>query len=286
MAHAQPENILSPGIKSVSFPREYIMDYNINIIDLIKYFINNNHYAFMYVSREHISLHKWSNFTHEMFIYGYDDNNSKLFISDFFDGNAYSEEQCGYDEFTNAFAHASKGLYIRDGCFDDLLSSEKVNFIAYDTSFTYTFSTEKFAEDILFYLNKEKYELNYTPHILHAERKCEIVWGNKYYEVLDKYYYMQINFGSVDLRKACFVRDHKKSLAYKINYLLDKDLLSDIALMETAKELVALSEQLVNILIKFNISGNRNIYKKVTALLSNIKHKEEELLLALHKELC
>ena len=75
--------------------------------DFLEEYLSSSYYVFIELNIKFLSIARTpDDFIHQTFIYGYDKNERKVYISDFYNGNAYSREVATYDEINIAFLHS------------------------------------------------------------------------------------------------------------------------------------------------------------------------------------
>lgn len=97
------QNIFSPFLFCYSVPIK-MMDKVMNLISFIKESINNDFYINLFVNRKYVKSASYDvDYTHETFIYGYNDIEKKVYICDYFKGSSYDKFECSYEEIETAF---------------------------------------------------------------------------------------------------------------------------------------------------------------------------------------
>jgi len=283
-----PDNIRCPGIKSFSIPRKYILDSKIDIIEFIKYFIDQKQYVNLQIDRSKISEFKTQKSeysTHQTFIAGYNDTNNTVLMYDFFDGSAYKSIECDYDVFRRAFIEVGKGRLYKNGVLDDFNSSEKINVLCYDDEFKYTFSFSTFIDDINYYLKKKSYVLNYIPMIcdtsedkLGEDRVC---FGIDFYDIMQSALTNAIKREKyIIYNLSAFFWDQKRSLNYTLDYLFSNHLLTNEEIREKGNELLNIANMIIGLTVKHNfvLRNDENMAQRITDYLAKAKEIEIELL--------
>ena len=281
--HGQPENIFCPPIKVYSLPRYAVNENKYSIIELVRYFIDKGACLFLYVERLHLMAHNQKTpHTHEIFVYGYDDDEERFYIADYFRGSRYSRTTCSYDEFLNSYLYSSDGRSEDRGAFYIFWQADKINILHYDDSFRYNFSTEKLKERIPYYLNYKKYDLNYRP-IIHDIKKDTYVmrWGNETLKCLGKYIITVMEKSEyVDTRQTAMQVDHVRVLIEMLLFLQEKLTAVDEIFISEAKDIQNRLSKIQNITIKYNIRMKYSsaMAHEVEELISTVLIKEEMLL--------
>lgn len=87
-----------------SFIAREIIEPDNNVIHIIKKFINSNFYVLVNIDCFYIKNYNANHHhSHEIMIFGYDDDLRLFYVKDFFDGKLYTSSECTYSEFSTAF---------------------------------------------------------------------------------------------------------------------------------------------------------------------------------------
>lgn len=278
----QPENIFCPAIKCYSIPRYSINDSTHNIIDIVRYFINKEAYLFLYVERKEIEIFKTTYpHTHETFLYGYDDDEKRIYLADYLSNNQYTYFSCSYQEFIKAYTNSSSGREEDRGAFYVYWEADKLNVLQHNENYNYEFKKDLFLKKIDYHLGNKQYQLNYTP-IIHdiKSSNTQIYWGIQTVQVIGEYITScMLKQESVDLRQTAIQVDHKKVIVEIINYL-GKTNTSILNLKDVADQLLNITSTLQNVVIKYNLTKNSTSMQrdKIYSMIDNIKNIETKIL--------
>ncbi|MCL2592690.1 MAG: hypothetical protein FWD82_04920 [Defluviitaleaceae bacterium] len=284
-----PDNIFCPPIKSFSVPRQYLSDNKINIIDYIKYYLDNNYCCCFHVDNTYINYSNM-NRIHDIFIYGYDDDSEFIYLSDNLYAGKYERVTCTYEELNKAYnSVAFDGAWDSKGIFNHFSSYEKLNFVKFDSNFIFSFDKKAFIDEMQIYINKTEYDLNYTPKIIETTlNEVEIYYNVKIYDVLEKYILRSLESKKhIDHRQIFLLHDHKNALNYKVKYLLDNGLIKNKDLLKTTKQLIKTTITLVNKVLKYNLNfeNSKDRFEEYKILLRDVKSNELDVINHIVEEL-
>ncbi|MGI6664622.1 MAG: hypothetical protein ACOX3W_04315 [Christensenellaceae bacterium] len=283
--HTKFFNIHCPALKVFSIPSYTVSENNIDIIEVIKFFIEHDSYVQLYVNRNYLSNHIDGHESHSAFIYGYDDKKEIVYASDFFMGNAYQiNGSFQYNELRKAFLNA-KIEYIQDeGIYAEYDRHDEICIIQYNPYFSHEFSVSQFAEDIMYYLNYKKLALNYKPIFKEMKKDEQFVFGYgvEGYELFQKNVKTAIQEKMpIDYRPICNLRDHKTVLKMKIEYLTTKEILVSNEYMSNAVDIATDANILLNLILKYNMRIRRGYAPfpgEISYYIDKIEKKEKYLL--------
>lgn len=143
-----PIFIVCPFLKQSRFERMIIDEFSPRLTDFIKFFIDNGYYLHLCLDPYYISSSQNYNkrhFNHPTFIYGYSDEEDKIYIKDFY-SSGYKEYSAGYDEINTAYAS------VLNNEFDTRKYYGMVSLFKY-IPVDYRFNLNKVVEDYTDYLN-------------------------------------------------------------------------------------------------------------------------------------
>ncbi len=283
--HTRYYSIHCPALKVFSIPKYAILENKIDIIELIKYFVNKGAYIQIYVNRSYLSNHIDGHESHSTFIYGYDDEKQVVYASDFFMSGAY--KMVGtfpYKELRLAFENAEVEYLQDEGIYYEHDKHDEVCILVYNEHFKYVFGIEKFTEDIRYYLHYKEYVLNYTPIFKEMKEDAHTFgWDFEGYDLYKKYIRRTFREGTtLDYRPFCNLRDQKLVSERKVKYLLETGRLKDAEFLTEAQKLAKLSNILLNLVLKYNFYMKRNredpTKNEIEKYVSRLAQTEKSLL--------
>ncbi|WP_373265932.1 hypothetical protein [Hungatella hathewayi] len=290
--HYMPSNIMCPAIKGYAIPKNFVLKVNKNsVIDLIRESINQDFYVSLYVSMDLIPLYKTNRIlSHEIFIYGYDDENRICNVAGYFMGSKWRTQKCTYEDIKIAFSSADQGQRIgKEGsAFSDLHPSDTVSIYKFNEYFQHHFSTSDLIRDIDYYLGNKSYSDN-IHYYISATKSTENVkyyWGISNHDVIIKYINTVLNEHSlIDMNQIALYLDVKKAIQYKVQFLLKQGIIKDDSLLYDADKLVSDTSLIMMKALKYNITTNISDLNNFKNYIINSKEREIILLTTLSNQL-
>lgn len=175
-----------PLIKSALIPREFISTISINIIELMKMCIRLNYYICCEVDEQYISKNK--KFVHELFIYGFDDEEGKFYVADFTlrDDQKYSFLKVSYENMKLAYeAVTTEDDDMKDG------SGARGGILIFKVkeNADYNFLVDRLIKPLEDYVKGEDRGKDYRMFYVDEELGLkETVYGIAIYKYIENYY--------------------------------------------------------------------------------------------------
>ncbi len=270
-----------PYLNIFEIPNELIDSFSGSFVEFIKYCIRTGMYIFTFLDVSKIKQYRQvpSKF-HEIFIFGYDDENEIVHFADFPINNAskYSYSTCPYNEIEEAYSSMKQFEY-------PLIKSTAL--IKYSDSIPYTFDMKYVKDSICSYIE---------PNHIRAEEYNEYVmslfsalgWNTKTYLGVDIYDFLLNYIGSEVKRNRQHISvelfhgflDHKEMMIKRIKYFMckgyfDEDKEDFVAEYRKVRDNIKIVR---NLIIKYNISQNQIELKKAIDILQETREIEIPLL--------
>ena len=249
-----------------------------SLVDVIKNKIDYGAYCFIYIDRFYIPFHKmWyqkGHLTHEMLIYGYDDQKQEFLCSDNGDNGMYGH-------FTCTFAEVLDGYWKNEN--DD----------PYYFSMHYIQNIIIPEEPYMFNYAQAKSSFNnylYSKTMLNESEECiPSIFGFKVHNLvlenqkslIDKYgdnYYF-------NLRQIYLIVDHKELMKNRVVYLMERGYLPNEEFDKKYDYLCVKYKLLLSKCIKYNITKNKGILDKHFKLFQELIEYERNVLEDIIKKL-
>jgi hypothetical protein len=218
--------------------------------EYIEHQINHGYYIEACLDNFYLSCSKKFNkmhFIHTTFIYGYDNEKKLIFISDFYDNGKYTRKTVSYDEVNKSIENVD--YFIKLYKYEDFDYKMNLDLM------------KLFMED---YVNcrdsLRKFEFSSVSY------NKDILYGLKFYDYIIEVF---CNEDDIDVRPFHVLYDHKIMMSIRIDYLKEISALKvgNIGqIISNNNSLIDESLNLRNMVIKYNITHNRD-------LLDNIKKK-------------
>ncbi|EPR07708.1 hypothetical protein [Ruminiclostridium papyrosolvens] len=262
-------SILSPLIDYKILDLEFIYKSNTNIIDFIKSSLNLGYYVMTYTDEffiPHRVSYMKKHFRHEIMIYGYNLDNSLFHVIGYNDTGTYYPSCVSFSEFENSFLNSIKKT-------NDIILMKAKDNTSYRPS--YEFDMENVKNLLFDYIFSKNTSFNLrtigTPN--------NLVYGISVYDQLIKYYENILKNDSeeeCDIRHFHLLYEHKKTMVSRLEYFVEKkyiDTKNNFINIFYKLENEALNNR--NILIKYNITKNKNKINTVIESLHEM-YKEEK----------
>lgn len=243
-----------------------------NCEDIVKYVINlidNNYYVHMMINYKYLSKSRYSksniDMEHDVLVYGYDNDAGILYCADFmFETSKYVFSDCTYDEFRTAYTGV-KGMpsYLNHYIFSYRIKKEC--------------DYEYHIKNIVFWL--KQYTNSEAPEYWVGYNYCNeknVVWGISYYDILVQRL-LSIEQDDLDIVFFYLLKDHKKIMIERLRFI-ESNSLSMKEYIEAYEEMYCEHTIIVNMVIKYNLSKNKEVIKKIIYKLIEIKKMEGRVL--------
>ena len=266
--------------------REVVLRICHRITDYVKALLAEGFYVYAAGNTEHIpAYHNKHYWTHNLFVYGYDDELQLFYISDFFVNGKYERATCSYDELELALQTSNMNRY-----FVNLIYGIKLKEIEYvfevellremlneHLESKNLFCKYRTRQDEEYYSNKCGNTYN---HFSYAEMKSRYYFGLSLY---DKVLEMLNNNSSKLKRPLDLLYEHKIMMNSRIEYMNQNGYISNedyIALSEKCEKLIYKTLLARNLWIKYSMTiGNTNsseLLKKIYNYVLESKNMDKE----------
>lgn len=251
--------------------RENLIDDRWNsIVDFVIDALDNNNYVNMMINYKYLSkssLYKKTDWRHDVMVYGYDNEEKKLFCADFlFKSAQYEFSECSFEEFEDAYKN--RYSYTNSTYLDHCVHTFEIN-----SACDYEYDERNILALLKQYYSSEmpEYWKNYN-----QKNSNKLVFGMQFYDALSIYLREKDN-PNIDIRPFYLMQDHKNIMIERIKYLATANvaLSSYIAPYE---QVFINCKKLVKIIMKYNYSHSPSTLEDACLKIENIKQNEKELL--------
>ena len=275
-------NTFIPWIDYQILNRDLIFNLNINIIDILKYSLDNEQYIVLYWDEFYIPngicVEEKPHYWHKTFIYGYDDLSENFYTYGYKGNGQYESCLICYKDFHSSF-------YSNKGEMKEV--HKKIYFLKFDTEREYKFD----LKCVIDHLNDYLYSVDVTRRFNNSFNPLKgIKFGFSVYDCLKDYYdkpYIVKDIASSSYHIAlCILYEHKKVMLSRIRFLQDEKHLDDFnKLIQDYEVVVNNSCMLKNLFIKYTILGDETITKKIVFEINKIANLEKKVLEGLIKKI-
>lgn len=241
-------------------------NYNL-LTDFIKMCIKNNYYMYFDIDCYYIKNYVGNRHrSHEIFIYGFDDQLKIVYIADFFDFHFFSFGTCSYDEINKAYVN----IYDLKNNYQDIHL-----FRAFGNK--YEFDKEIFKIYLDDYLNSEN-----SYHRMDITKKYgnKLVYGLSTYDTIIELYNEEIDRGiHFDHRVPALHLNHKRLMDLRLDFLYKNQIIC-LKNYQSLKEKISITLKLADTIaaktVKYNYKKNTEIIESIVSDLKKLKCLDEE----------
>ncbi|MNW44687.1 hypothetical protein D3C74_219260 [compost metagenome] len=258
-----------PWLLRQHLSRQLVRNFNKDICTFLMDCIDMNNYIYLLLDQAQF-LDIESFFSHDSFIFGYDEERDIFHIADFtFAGGKYSFNEITFEQMRRAYEGIDDDgdwLYAWKGGLSLLQFNERA---AYDFNLNYV------IEHLKDYLNGENPADKYR-ELGYITNPC--VWGIRVYDelILD---ITRIRSGQIeeDNRPFQMIYDHKILMLERIDFMNQIGVLGESNQLKVRYQTIADDALLArNLIIKYSLTKNEDNLKKVEVLIRRIQACERE----------
>lgn len=253
-----------------------------SIIDFIKKSLDMGLYVFGIFDQGKL-IGKNHKFPHEVFIYGYDDENKYFYTKDFiFNNGKYTGKRISYSDIEYAYQNITN----EDFKFRNLLNNYKrgLFLIGKNTDRLYYQLDINWLKVLLSdYLDSSNTH-NRSKICWQKRDENDYIYGIKIYDRLCEFLENHERTLVDDIRPLHVLYDHKLLMRSRINYLHDKGYIGS-QFMGGLRILEQESLNIRNLYLKMSIKGNRSAFKELNKKLLVLRNLECEIYSELLTEL-
>jgi len=237
-----------------------------NELIFIKSKIDENKYIGITVLMEKIQNYDGRSGSHNLFIYGYNDEKEVLYCADHFRKGVLSFEEVSYNDFENATTYPCHDE-LNWGALEGVCMFSKIE---RSHEKIYDLSINKIIFDLKMYLERET---------LTIRKDDYFIFGLNCYDNMIYYYKLAIEklMPEIGLKAIHIQRKHKKIMLLRVEYLAQEYPMLKVFFAPLEKLLIDL-ELTLNLIIKYNLKRKHAILEKVIDNILAIKENEEQIL--------
>jgi hypothetical protein len=273
-----------PFIETQRISKQILSAFDNDIISFIKWAIDNDNYAYLVADTQMIKAYYKSSGLHDLWIYGYDDDNRVLHICDCFKFGTYSSSVCTYQELRNAVEPVTKNnshLFFRDNI--ELLSyiKPKESSPIYQHSFD-LLRVKESLQDYVMGRPTQKWFINYYSIARENVNTNTCVFGmDCYVGIRNKLKYARANGHWAAFWRQAFyiIWEHKRVMLARMHYMQKNEVIDEIEPIINLYEKVEQSASIaLNLAIKYSLTGKASIITDIATLYDEVERCEAESL--------
>jgi hypothetical protein len=226
--------------------------------------ISEGYYTYIYLNQNYGQY----NYIHQNLVYGYDSSRQVIYLADHFDNGRFSTKEISYTELELAYACELENI--------SEFEVEQYEYIHLMQSMPYDFQfnfevVKKLLND---YINS-KNSIGIIDEIGDANKikyNDNFTYGISYYKVLSEFMAHEIEKPTyaVDHRPCTFMVDSKEILTLLIEYLYRNNYINDSSFLEESRNILKFSNVILNLILKYNISRNLKLPKRIKSKISEL----------------
>ncbi len=254
---------LDVNLMDKSFERNIFGD----IFQFIQFCLKNNYYIQMYINKKYISAAEDINFDfmHEVFVYGIDQDNSIIYLSDFYRGK-YKRILCPFEEFENAYLNSFKdNVYYRSAIYFDYPHMVKYNM---DKIILFKYVAHELYDSDYSRVRRQICDYIECKNSQNDIENSYIASGYRFYYGLDFYdqLILDIKEREFDIRKPYVLLSHKRILRLVIKE------------MENVGNISQDNEKMLQLKLDALILSFEKIYRRYVKISLKREVKEKEVI--------
>lgn len=269
---------LCPYFKIQRMSIDFLKQLDMEPLDFMIKCISNGYYIYLLVNMTEISLYNPpDDFAHDLFIYGFDEEERVFYVSDNFINGKYSRQVCPFDEVIRAMSHIQPAYKNRLGF------KGAIEMIEYDCNEHQEFSLERVRDSLLCYIN------GIPTSVWNNMEYRNIIYGKqKWYFGLNCYEFIhrkvdELRDGNQKIQNFHLIYDHKAYLIELVRYLIEKGYITDANYL---RELEIMKKKALtgrNLVLKYRIRKEEDIIFRLHNIYKEIESVEKEVLIKIVK---
>lgn len=254
--------------------RDFIKSKWNSVTEFIRDSINLDYYIYFDIDRYYIpgtnSYHDYHH-THDLFVYGYDDEKQIFYITDYNISGKYSYNTADYDEVEDAYQEQPK--------VKDFLEGEGVELI-YFYPRKHELNIPFISQSIKDYLESTNTFKRYIPDDLWRGRKDNLVYGCTIHEYLRFFIQQYLPVHDVtEYRLFNVFCEHKRLMCMRIQYLGEQGYLQDSGYIYSHFKVVEHKAYIAqNLLLKYYITRENQILLQILNHIDWVEENEVKVL--------
>ena len=266
---------LCPFIEKYTLPKELVLSDFCSFHEFAIFALLSGYYISTYMDQYFRTDISGIGYHHPNFVYGFDDETKELYLADNFENNKYGYKKISYQQADKAFELVNGNSW------------EVSVFLYRIKEYRHTFHPEYVREQIVDYLNPGR-GLCYldrtvcmNPHHNDDEYLNEVYYGIECYELIQKYLTgiknKDENFIDGDWRSFSMLRDHKQIMLERYDFMTSHGYSAENDSLRAAfVQQVKDCEVMLNMFIKYNITGDNAIIDRLSCRLSECLENDKK----------
>lgn len=255
-----------------------------NIIDDIKFWIDNNNYIVFYLIESYVPgmrFYQKADVVHSEFIFGYNDEKKCVYVMNFpCNGEKLAIIELDYESLKKSILYTieynKKRMKKKDITMKDYNKEFRIILLRYNDIFqvgySHNINLDIIKKQIDDFLNSNNSSINNSYFTLYQEGK----WGLDVYEQIYIDFLTQVKDNKkLDFRFMCMLYEHKCIMKDRMNIL--NDIYGIKPLYCEMDEIIRITECFKNLVFKYNITYDIKIINKFEGMFNELKKLEKEV---------
>ena len=260
-------------IKNPRVQREEFSKNSEKLICFIQKELGRGNYIHLFIDHGQITSFEVNKKYHDALVFGIDIESNEIYVADVYRYGLYEKKVLNINEFIDAYYSAEqKNEY-------DFLN-EMIYLYKVKDECDIEFNIKNIENSIIEYRDSK------TPEywrLYNFSNSKELVFGLSVYDAVCKYIECVLDKEDiyVDIRQCYLLMEHKKIMTERFKFLCKQKYYEEkkmIFIIESYKKMTGKSKTIINLLIKYIITKNKNELNKVLDFLYQIKNEEYETL--------
>ena len=259
------------------FTREFIDQFYDDAFDMVKRLIDSGFYTYLFLNVRYIPIFNFDkDYWHNPMIYGYDEEEGLIYLSDFFDGRRLMTGTCMIEEFRRAYPYPKNDEEFYYFVWNRAFKKKEGYQYKFDIAALYQ-KLRDYKEGINF--NQSQYKIFDSNDVeevefLNVKGGYDYIYGNLVYDAICK----DLIDDKLQVRALHLICEFESIMYRRIIFLEDKGYLKpDKTLFDECKCLCREAEIIRNLFLKYKFSDSLNEKHKfkICSKLMELKSKEK-----------
>ena len=261
-----------PYLLVQKFSKKFIFELKKDVIDFFIQALDYGHYLYFNINPKFITAYKlgYDLDVHDIFVYGYSKEKEIFYIADCFEDGKYAHKECSFDEVRKGLQHIKnedEKYLTLNGCV------ELLSLVSKDICLS-GFDYKRVKDTIIDYFNSKPTVCYNVQDFKWEYGKSFHFFGINCYKFIHKRIDILDEF--IALADYHIICEHKKHLLETLNFLVRKEFIVDKqgSLLKRMIEITQKALIARNLVIKYHITRNDNIKKRLHLIYQDIETKE------------
>ncbi len=280
-----PEYYLYPWFQgSQRFHRDFLINHEIKLLEFIEENIIQGNYIWLHIDEFYLpcsAQFEKKHFIHSVLISGFDNLKRMFTIHGYYNKEKYSTKHVHYSDLERSFYNANPEI-------DFKFYIHLVKYNVHYSLLNFTYNTSLLKEQLVCHLNSEFKPLLDLEEAYNLNSAKNITNGLNVYNKIIELYNSELENSKTkfnDHRSLYTLLEHKRFMLLKLEYLKKKKILVfSNEVFEKYEEILKSIENQLILYIKYSMTKNRDIVKRIIKSLAIIREEEKKILILMLSE--